>query len=66
MGTRLVALLLGLAGPPDHLADLPAEAEVVVDDLDVFDEPDEALDRLRAISGGETGSPSATPIARAG
>ena len=42
MGTRLVALLIGLAGPSDHLAELPAEAVVVVDDLEVFDEQDEA------------------------
>jgi len=40
---RLVALLLGLAGPTPSvpLADLPAEAEVIVAALDVFDEPDD-------------------------
>ncbi len=40
---RLVALLLGLAGPIPSvaLADLPAEAEVIVATLDVFDEPDD-------------------------
>ena len=40
----IVAMLLALplAGPIDRLADLPAEAEVTVAVLDVFDEPDEA------------------------
>jgi hypothetical protein len=43
IGPRIVALLLGLAGPtpPVPLADLPAEAEVIVAELDVFDEPDD-------------------------
>ncbi len=42
--SALVALLVGLAGPtpPVRLADLPAEAEVIVAVLDVFDEPDDA------------------------
>ena len=40
---RLVALLLGLAGPTPAvpLGDLPAEAEVIIAALDVFDEPDD-------------------------
>ena len=42
IGTRLVALVLGLAGPTEGAADLPAVAEVIVADLDVFDEPDGA------------------------
>jgi hypothetical protein len=40
---HLVALILGLAGPAPSvpLADLPAEAEVIVAALDVFDDPDD-------------------------
>src|SRR3954454_12555026 len=40
IGPRLVAMLLGLAGAPDRFTDLPAEAEVIAETLDVFDEPD--------------------------
>ena len=57
IGPRLVALLLGLAGPtpPVRLADLPAEAEVIVAALDVFDEPDDAVDRTGAAPAGRPG-----------
>jgi hypothetical protein len=43
IGLRMVTLVLGLAAPEPAIspADLPAEAEVVVAALDVFDEPDE-------------------------
>jgi hypothetical protein len=43
IGPRIVALLLGLGapGPAMSPADLPAEAEVVVAALAVFDEPDD-------------------------
>jgi hypothetical protein len=44
LGPRIAALLLGLVGPPDHLAasDLPAAGAVTAAALDVFDGPDEA------------------------
>jgi hypothetical protein len=44
IGPRIVVLLLGLAAPAPVVspADLPAEAEVVVATLDVFDAPDDA------------------------
>jgi hypothetical protein len=47
---RLAALVLGLLASPGRLADLPARAEVTVERLDVFDEPDltsDAPSRLR-------------------
>ena len=57
IGPRIVALLLGLAAPtpPVRLADLPAEAEVIVAALDVFDEPDDDIDRISAAPAGRPG-----------
>ena len=47
---RIIALVLGLVGPSGSPSELPAPAEVTVESLDVFDEPDE-----RSVSSGTLG-----------
>lgn len=42
IGSRLVLMLLGMVGAPGRFNDFPAEAEVIAEALDVFDEPDTA------------------------